>query len=192
MFGDSALSVPIGIVDGGFENTELTDAWKVTGDARQIGVFGLETPFEDEGMAMLLQGSSISQEFISREDTTEIAIYERTYRRGGGDSNVHDDWYMPYLGSRNLVRVEEVANANSFVEEELWPFGWQYLQSPLLGNCSGSLAPKGPAISPWLGTTIRLPETFKKKALRITISFNKGEVASCSDALLLDGIRLRP
>ncbi len=188
LLGDPGLFLLYGISDGGFENEKLTQAWTVVGDARRISVFGLELPAAGNGMAMLLQDSSISQTFLCGGNTQDFLIgYKNYFRVNSCDNPTY--WDRPSL----TVRIEEVANPDSFVEQALdpnWPM--HRASAPLLGTIPCQYN-SGPWITDWANFfAVHLPAKFQNKVVRLKISFVRGNKNVFEDAVLLDNISLYP
>ena len=205
MFGDSALSLPPPIVDGGFENSSLGQAWQVAGDARRIGVFGtVEFPLEGKGMALLKPGSSISQEFVYSPHMNGLFLRKRRYFQWTGICCNPRPWVWGGL----VVRVEDVANPDSNLEVQLYGNEYMgksesaekyFLPSPLLfGDCTCECdIPQPAAIEPtWGEFSLPLDPTFgtdldKKKTLRLTFRGEERNGTLC-EAFFLDSVRLGP
>jgi len=188
MFGDPALSLSLGILDGGFENTDLDMAWTVTGDARRISVFGLEAPAAGKGMARLLQDSSISQTFYCGGNAQDFVIGYKNYFRVNTCSS-------PMYWRRGVLsfRIEEVDHPESFFQEELYPcFPMHQISAPLLGTIPCDFD-SGPWITDWCnGMHVPIPAVFQNKMVRLTVSFVRGDKNVFTDAVLLDNISVYP
>jgi len=193
MFGDKALSLPTGIVDGGFENSELAKAWTVSGDVRRYTMFGPELAYSGVGMACIPNSSSISQTFAYTAASSAVHFWHRKYLV---DACVGDGAYTNFR-----FRVEDVANPSLYIEVVkpamiiIHPPGTQKGRTdlPIIGDCTPACGSEGASLGSWFDTSIPLQSTFgpgDNRQLRLTISCDPSHDNYCQ-ALFVDQVKLQ-
>jgi len=112
LFGATDLSLESAMLqDGGFESGNISQAWKVDGDARIIPVLGSFTPSEGDRMAIISTGlgfttatGTLSQTICLSSDSCEISL----------DWNFLSEEFLEYVGSEYqdsfTATIAEVGN----------------------------------------------------------------------------------